>query len=295
MLKDCRIPKNRIPVHINSQIIRLSVFLACLIIISSTTTSVACSAMAGNTPTSTAVVFRDSTRENVNYTKLCMDYIKNHYTGKDVVLVSSTEMYTHIETMYNYTYVVADINQQNTSVYVDRVGVTIRHDTLHLEFGTNQIDSDYLKYLLYLPALWNKTDSDSRTGFILKFKHLPTLVESENLNYNIIITFSVVKANEGKLTNELSDLGYHYHELESLPGDQGVLVGANMTIHDALQTMSSNYVESASMYTGFYEYAPPIKGSDSNATLLVSGVVTAVAACSCIIIFVSYKRKRKSK
>jgi len=228
--------------------------------------------------------------DKINYTQMCLDFIRENYPGKNITYIDSGNI-MDAEVRLNYTILTADIFPGSVQGLRDSVEVSIRHDTLKIEFGLSQINNDARAYFNSLPAPYKKCSRDTRLMLLIKFGHLPTIEETKTMNYRVDATIETASGNRALLLSKLRGMGYSNQNAYNywVQNTEYTDCDVNITLHDILAIAENPWVNVCT----FYELMPFTPHSDTGNTITVVlgiGVGFGLLAGSTII---SYRKKKK--
>ena len=230
------------------------------------------------------------TRQNdtVNYTQLCLDFIQENYPDKTIERYNSYIEGPDRETEFTYTVITAHLYPGETPSG-DPVQVSIRHDTLNIEFGTEQINTDWEVYYIALPIYYKKINNIGRQNIIFKIGYLPMIDNPIAMNYSADVTFFCSPMNQSKIIMKFQEMELDYYfEYEGEIEINDTII-ANITLGDILALSNENYVE-GTYFLSIWPYEKPL--DDYNSLKLFVEIIIVVSVLIVGISYYQYKFKK---
>lgn len=225
--------------------------------------------------------------DTVNYTQLCLDYIRTEYDNNNISLLNTDERITE-ETGVNYTVVTVSWLLEDGGLEYEIV--SINHLTLNIEIGTDQIDEDYDMYVSMLSPPYNKMNWYSRGIFIDHFGSFPSLSVTQDSDYYCSGYLSVYDENVTLFTQELNA---SFEHVEWNITDHFELAGVTQIhikdacLYDFLVVLNISYARSGFLSEGLYTM-------DSN-SFLVQVIYLSIIIFGCLLtaIYITRRKRRK--
>jgi len=179
--------------------------------------------------------------DTVNYTQMALNFVGEYYPDKNCSVFNSSVRIPYSETGFSYQQIEIDITPGASSPF-DTVIVTIRHDTLNIEFGHAQYIQDYEEWYDLLPAYYKKMDSDYRRQIVENFGYLPPVTDTSSESYRANFTIYYAQANQSAVISYLKANKQNYSIVET-NFNNGSYIIANMSLQGCLLTANQSYVQ----------------------------------------------------
>lgn len=184
----------------------------------------------------------------VNYTQMALDFIQENYPNKTYYVFNNSTWIPYPETGYHYEQVEIDIMPGNSSPK-DTVIVTIRHDTLNIEFGNEQYQRDFDEYYNSLPLYYKKMGMGSMYRVMIRERigYLPNITDPASESYRTNFTIYYTPENQTKVVSFLRETNQNYSIVKVASNNDSFII-SNMTLKNCLVTANQSYVQNVGIY-----------------------------------------------
>lgn len=218
------------------------------------------------------------TRADENYTDLCVNFISIHYPDKTIENIRYHIDGPDKETGISYTVLVADLYPSDNPSG-DPITVSIRHDSLNCEEGTDQIERDKQEYIDSLPSYYKKIVYWGREAIVFHIGYLPDIGDEALMNYSANVSFSCSVENQSDLVELIKD---HGGEIIS---EGNTSVRTNLPLGDIVEISNEDIVNS----TSFMSLDPYVKSDEFPLSILLLAFIS-LSIISVAIYLVRKKR-----
>jgi len=185
--------------------------------------------------------------ETVNYIQMALDFVQEYYPNKTYEIFNNSTWTPYPETGYQYEQIEIDIIPGNNSPE-DTILVTIRHDTLNIEFGQEQYIRDYEDWYNLLPGYYKKMNSDYRKRIVDIFGYLPLITDAVSESYQTNFTIYYTQANQSVVISYLQAEKQNYSIIKT-PYNNSSYIIANMSLQKCLLAANQSFIQQVGINT----------------------------------------------
>ena len=183
------------------------------------------------------------TNNTINYAQLCLDFIQENYPDKTIERYNSYIEGPDRETEFTYTVITAHLYPGETPSG-DPVQVSVRHDTLYIEYGTEQINTDWEEYWNVLPDVYKKFSKILREVMVQNVGNLADYFSQSHHFDSYNITFIVDSWNLYEMIENIMTYTDSYNIIQNNTESQQIHIKSRLLLIEILNLTSLSYVKS---------------------------------------------------